>query len=77
MGKINNYTEFISESKLDLILESKIEYSDQFRDILTKIDLPISKYLIDIEYKDIDANSNYIDIDKEKKISYISNLMIK
>jgi hypothetical protein len=47
MGKINNYTEFISESKLDLILESKIEYSDQFRDILTKIDLPISKYLID------------------------------
>jgi hypothetical protein len=67
MGKINNYTEFISESKLDLILESKIEYSDQFRDILTKIDLPISKYLIDIEYKDIDANSNYIDIDKEKE----------
>jgi hypothetical protein len=47
MGKINNYTEFISESKLDLILESKIEYSDQFRDILIKIDLPISKYLID------------------------------
>jgi hypothetical protein len=38
MGKINNYTEFISESKLDLILESKIEYSDQFRDILTKIE---------------------------------------
>jgi hypothetical protein len=44
MGKINNYTEFISESKLDL--GSKIEYSDQFRDIF-KIDLPISKYLID------------------------------
>jgi hypothetical protein len=35
MGKINNYTEFISESKLDLILEA-IEYSDQFRDILIK-----------------------------------------
>jgi hypothetical protein len=64
MGE-NNYTEFISESRFNIRV--KIEYSDQFRDILTKIDLPISKYLIDIEYKDIDANSNYIDIDKEKR----------
>jgi hypothetical protein len=53
--------------KVGFNIRVKIEYSDQFRDILTKIDLPISKYLIDIEYKDIDANSNYIDIDKEKR----------
>jgi hypothetical protein len=66
MGKINNYTEFILESKLDLILEAKIAYSDEFKSILSKIDLPISNNLIELEDKELDVNTNYIDINKEK-----------
>ena len=63
MSNINNFKEFISESK---ILEEKIEYSKEFNLILHNINLPISKYLIDLEYKEVDVNTNYIDIDTRK-----------
>jgi hypothetical protein len=65
------YTEFISESYL--ILESNVIFSDKIRKVLSKIDLPISKDILDLENKDIDVSSNYFDIihDKNDKVSFI------
>jgi hypothetical protein len=38
MRKITDYNEFILESKLELLLEANIEYTDKFKDILRSID---------------------------------------
>jgi hypothetical protein len=35
MRKITDYNEFILESKLELLLEANIEYTDKFKDILS------------------------------------------
>jgi hypothetical protein len=41
----NRLNEFILESKLELLLEANIEYTDKFKDILRSIDSPISTKL--------------------------------
>jgi hypothetical protein len=45
MRKITDYNEFILESKLELLLEANIEYTDKFKDILKVVDSPISTKL--------------------------------
>jgi len=67
--KLHSYKEFINESKLQLLLEAKITYSNRFIEVLNNIDSEISKHLIEIEQKgeEIDINQNHIDIDKENK----------
>lgn len=67
---INRYLDFLTES---LILESNVVYSDDFRNILNKVDSPISKSLLDIENNDLNVQSNFFDINKEKndEISFI------
>jgi hypothetical protein len=66
MRKITDYNEFILESKLELLLEANIEYTDKFKDILS-IDSPISTELYRLAGKEVDINTNYIDIDTDKK----------
>lgn len=67
---INKYFEFLNEQ---LILESDVIFSDKFRNVLTKIQHPISKTLIDIENKDLDTKNNFFDVsfDKNDKVSFI------
>jgi hypothetical protein len=67
MRKITDYNEFILESKLELLLEANIEYTDKFKDILRSIDSPISTKLYRLTGKEVDINTNYIDIDTDKK----------
>lgn len=69
---IKKYLDFLNES-IDLILESDVVYSDNFRKAITKVDSPISKKLLDIENKDITTANNYFDIDLSKNdtISFI------
>jgi hypothetical protein len=66
MRKITDYNEFILESKLEFF-RSKIEYTDKFKDILRSIDSPISTKLYTLTGKEVDINTNYIDIDTDKK----------
>ena len=63
---------FILESKLyDLILEAKIEYFKDFEKVLTKIEHPIAKDLLDIIGKDIDLKSNFFDLTENPgKVSF-------
>lgn len=70
--KLNKYLEFITESNLDLILEAKISFLPKFSDILNKIKSPIAKQLLDLVGKDVDVNTNYIDIDLSKDVDIIT-----
>jgi hypothetical protein len=69
---IKKYREFLNES-YQLILESDVIYSDRMKLALSKIDNPISKFILDIENKDLPVKSNFFDIpiDVNDKISFI------
>jgi len=62
------YTDFMLES---LILESIVYYSDKFKKILSTIDSPVAKTLLDMESKDLDIVNNYLDIVDREQISFI------
>lgn len=66
------YLEFINES-LELVLESDVVFSDKFRKVISKIDHPFSKMILDSENKDYPVQSNYFDIqmDKNDMVSFI------
>lgn len=64
--KLFKYDEFITESNLQLILEANINLSNDFIDILNRIDSPIANKIIDTNGKPVDINQNYININKEK-----------
>jgi hypothetical protein len=72
MRKITNYGEFITESKLELLLEAKIKFSDEFITLLNHIESPLVKKILDHEGKDVDINRNYMtyDIDKENSVLF-------
>lgn len=76
---INSYLEFINESNLILLLEANIQYLPNFKTILDKIKSPISDELKKLVNKDIDINTNYIDINTEKNdyITFIPDDKIK
>jgi hypothetical protein len=65
--KIIDYSEFILESKIELLLEANIKYTDKFKGILDEIDSPISTKLKQLSGKEVDVNTNYIDINTKSK----------
>ena len=64
---ISKYKKFINEQKeeslIDMILESRIVFTQPFLDLLSKIESPISQRLSSLVGKDIDTNTNYIEYD--------------
>ena len=71
---IKNYLDFINES-FELILESDVVYSDNFRKIVSKINTPVAKKIIEIENKDLPVRSNFFDIvpSKNDTISFMAD----
>ena len=63
---ITNYYDYITESKLQLLLEAKIVFTTNFMEVLDKIESPIAKKLISLRGEDKDIDRNYIDINKDK-----------
>jgi len=71
--KLRRYTDFIFP-----INESELFYSDKFRNILKKIDSPVSQGLLDLEKKDYEFPNNYIDIgDNKNQITFITDRKAK
>jgi hypothetical protein len=66
---ITKYWDFINESKIELLLEAKITFSENFKNIILKIDSPVAKNLLNLVGTDVDINTNYID--KSDKPEYI------
>jgi hypothetical protein len=73
MNKIvNGYLDFINESKLELLLEAKIQFLPRFTSLINRINSPIKDALEEISGKDVDVNTNFIDIStKDDSISFI------
>lgn len=70
---ISKYDDFILESKLELLLEAKLELTSNFRKALDSMsDDKIAKFILSLNDKDIeDLDRNLIDItDYEDKVSF-------
>lgn len=77
---ILKYGEFLTENNVyDLILESKIVYSQKFINILTKMKSnKIAIKLLDLYSKDVDVQHNYIDItDQKDAVSFTPDRKVK
>lgn len=72
MKKISKYKDFINESKLELLLEAKIKFSNEFINLLNKIESPIVKKMLELDGKEVDINRNYMtyNIDKEDSVLF-------
>lgn len=69
---VNSYLDFIAESKLELLLEAKIQFLPRFTNLIDKIKSPITDALHEIIGRDVDVNTNFIDIStKEDSITFI------
>lgn len=72
MRKITKYQEFITESNLQLLLEAKISFSNEFVDLLNKIESPLVGKILELDNKEVDINRNYMtyDVDKEDSVIF-------
>ena len=58
------YDDFLIEKTIyNLLLESKVEFSDNFISILNAMDSPIAKAVLSLRNQDKDVTQNYIDAD--------------
>jgi len=62
-NKLFKYTDFLNESKIDLILESNMEYTNDFIQVISLIDNKIAEFILSINNNEVDVNTNFIDID--------------
>ena len=60
-----NYSEFITEKRLETLLESKLVLSNGFLNVLKSIQSPVSSYLISLGSKDVNLQQNFIDLGKK------------
>jgi hypothetical protein len=73
--RFHSFNDFILESFLN---ESIVVFSDKFKKLLSKIDSPVAKSLLDMESKDLDVANNYIDIgDNKNQITFITDRKAK
>jgi hypothetical protein len=70
--KIFEYSSFLLEKKVyQLLLEAKIEFMDDFKSVLKKVNHPIAKDLLGLIGKDLDVSTNFLDLsDKPDSVSF-------
>ena len=69
--RFHSFNDFIFESLLN---ESVVVFSDKFKKLISKIDSPVAKSLLDMESKDFEVSNNYIDLaDNKNQITFIAD----
>lgn len=69
---LKSFNDFILEHYL--MLESIVEFSDKFREVLHLVDSPLAKTILDASGEDYPVKSNYFDLGKdEEHISFIAD----
>ena len=71
---LKKYIDFITESHdlitesqlIEMLLESDVMFSDNFKKVLGKIDNPVAKKILGLEKKDLPVVANYFDIDPKR-----------
>jgi hypothetical protein len=83
---LNNYNLFLLESLVyDLLLESKLQYTSEFKDILKELSLNreksihnLAKFLLSISDKDMKLVQNFIGVDNDNdKVSFVPDNKVK
>lgn len=64
--KLYKFDDFLFESFMMSLNESVIQYSEKFHEILTMIDSPIAKELLDVYNQDKEVKTNWFDIGKDQ-----------
>ena len=76
MRLIKEYDEFAKD--LPMIIESKVEFSDKFCDVIKKIDSPLSKVILSLQNTEKDIEKNYLDLGKgNDSISFVIDAKAK
>ena len=72
---IKRYLAFIGESmeSLELLLESNVAFSAAFKNLMSKIDHPLAKIILELENTDHPVRNNYLDINLKEndKLGFI------
>jgi hypothetical protein len=71
--RLFGYTDFLLESKIEMLLEAKIRFNDDFVNVLDTMNNVTADKLLNMIGKDVDVNTNYIDIniDKDGFVNFI------
>ena len=65
-NRLLRYEDFRINESVSLLLEANIAFSEEFENLLDKMDTVVADKLLNMIGKDIDVNTNYIDVDIEK-----------
>ena len=76
MRVIKEYDEYAKD--LPMIIESKVEFSDAFCDVIKKIDSPLSSVILSLQNTEKDIEKNYLDLGKgNDSISFVIDAKAK
>jgi hypothetical protein len=76
MRLIKEYDEYAKD--LPMIIESKVEFSDGFCNIISKINSPLSKVILSLQNTEKDIEKNYLDLGKgNDTISFVIDAKAK
>jgi hypothetical protein len=65
-NKLFRYSEFLNESKIEMLLEANITYGVLFSKMLDQIDSPVAKVLSSLSGTEVDVNTNFVDVNRDK-----------
>jgi hypothetical protein len=65
-NRLLRYEDFRIDESVSLLLEANIAFSEEFENLLDRMDSVTADKLLNLIGKDIDVNTNYIDVDIEK-----------
>ena len=72
--KLFKYSDYINESKLELLLEANMIFSKDFLSTVADVQNPIAEKILKLYKTDVDVDTNYIDIsDKENFVDFKSD----
>jgi len=76
--KLFRYNDWITESKLELLLEANMQFSKDFLATVAKVKSPLSEKILKLYKNDVDVDTNYIDLsDKENYLNFKSDKRVE
>jgi hypothetical protein len=65
-SKLFRYSDFLNESKIEMLLEANITYGVLFSKMLDQIDSPVATALSNLSGTEVDVNTNFVDVNRDK-----------
>lgn len=76
--KLFRYNDWITESKLELLLEANMDFSEEFIATVAKVKSPLSEKILKLYKNDVDVDANYIELsDKENFLLFKSDKRVE